>query len=113
MELVFSRRATSKQDEQSLEAGAWFVTQLAFPKAKDSYSVGAQGSVDLCVALFVAGKLLKPIQSVRLGCMAALGASVPEASVDEYGDSVVMKVKIWVARDLSGTNLPSVNAVPY
>jgi hypothetical protein len=107
-----SGRRTSKQGEQSLEAGAWLVAQLTFPKAQDSNFVRAQGSCDLSISLFVAGKLPAPVRSIGLGYVAAFGAAVPETSVDEYGDALSREEKVGASAHSFGVKLPACNTIP-
>jgi hypothetical protein len=76
------------------------VAQLTFPKAQDSDSIGAQSSLDLGIALLVAGQLLAPVWAIRFGYVAASGAAMPEASVDKYRDALSRKEKIRAARSV-------------
>ena len=96
-------RRASDQDEQSLEAGVWLVAQLTFPKAQHEYSVCAQRFCCLGISLLVAGQFLAPVWSVCLGRVAVFGASMPEASVDEYGYTLDCEEEVrapWQGRDV-------------
>jgi len=69
--------------------------------------VRAQGSCDLSVSLLVAGKLLAPVRPVRLGRVAASGASVPEAPVDEHRDALSLEEEVGRARDFIRADSPT------
>jgi hypothetical protein len=103
----------AEHDEQSLEARTWTIAKPTFPKAQDSYSLRAKHSLDQDIALFIAGQLLAPVRAIRLGYVPALRASVPEASIDEDGDTFVLEVEIRRTGDLPHSNLPSAHPVPY
>jgi hypothetical protein len=87
------------------------VAQLTFPKAQDSDSVRVQGSLDVSVALFVAGQLASPIWAIRLGYVAALRAAVPETAVDEHGDPLSREKEIRTSKHGLGPKLPVRNTI--
>ena len=59
---------------------------LVLPDAEDGPSEGGQMSVGLAVSFDVPCKFGRPPRAVVRGCRLVLGASVPEAAVDEHCD---------------------------
>jgi len=74
------------------------------PDADDFPSLPAELAVDAAVAGHVVGALFIPELPVGFGAGVALGAPVPETSVDEYGNFLSRECKVWFPID---TNLPS------
>lgn len=64
---------------------------LMLPNTKYQPTVLCEEGCCLCVASPISADLLRPVPGVRPGCVAVLGTTVPEASVEEYRDALSRK----------------------
>ena len=81
----------------AVEAGGGGFLQGVLPDAEDFPALAAELARDAAVAGHVVLAFAVPESAVGFGPSIALGASVPEASVDEDGDLLLGKGKVGFA----------------
>ena len=73
--------------------------QVMLPQPDDGPTCGAEGAFDNVVALSVAAKFGEPVCAVAARLAAVFRAAVPEAAVNEYGETCVAKGEIGAAEE--------------
>jgi hypothetical protein len=62
-----------------------------------------ESSIDETVSLDVASQLVRPVRTITSRLRAVLGTSVPEAPIDEYGNTSPREHDVWAHHPVGKT----------